>query len=497
MVNKVWLGLPADLESKRPRPALITVSRQRASGGEEHREQDARPLLPLWCALVAHVVNLGSTEAKCDGAGAALDKERNGIMDLGTFDMEHPRVYGDLMRDSKIDEAMFGRVIPILGNKTEMDDDSQHDWKACAVFQGNNIRTKTGTDLAELFREVANAPASIVATRVALATVVLRKLRVSFRDAKQAFLQSTRGNGFTPTWAELPKSWWPDAWYFDGKCRQRPRFTRPMVLMMLCLYGHPESGTIWERALEQMLIQRGSQKVVMWPGVYCRKDDYSVFIVYADDLMLAASCEKTFLHWRALERFVEFKEEEAGIDRYLGPYHKLQDYDPKQPDVVRTFSLSMADYAKNAVSKFIAERLATLKKVSSPYVEDTEGDGDTGGIYSSRCPSHAATLMFFARVCRPDLSTIVPRLCSNVTSWTVTDDKRLARTMSYIESVGGLELFAQFSPKHLGELVLQVYTDAEWNGNPDTTKSTSGLWIVLHNSTSGDSWQISWNSRAQ
>jgi hypothetical protein len=85
-------------------------------------------------------VNLGSQEAKCDGARAALDKERNGIMDLGTFDMEHPREYGDLRRDGLIDEAMFGRVFLILGKKNaEMDDDDEHAWKARAVFEGNKI----------------------------------------------------------------------------------------------------------------------------------------------------------------------------------------------------------------------------------------------------------------------------------------------------------------------------------------------------------------------
>ena len=117
----------------------------------------------------------------------------------------------DLMRDPKVSECMVGRVSMILGKKNaEMDEGDEQSWKARAVFQGNNIRTKTGADPAVLFREVANAPASFVAARAALASAVLRQLRVSFRDAKQAFLQSVRGKDVTPTWAELPKSWWPD-----------------------------------------------------------------------------------------------------------------------------------------------------------------------------------------------------------------------------------------------------------------------------------------------
>jgi hypothetical protein len=498
MVEKIWKGLSADIASLRPRPALIMQGSSPQQVQPQHQPQDARPLLPLWCALVTRIVNLSSIEAKCDGARAALDKERDGLMKANTFDMNNPREYSDLMRDNKIDEAMFGRVFMILGKKNaEMDERDEQTWKARAVFQGGNIRTKSGADPADSFREVANAPASIVAARAALATAVLRQLRVSFRDAKQAFLQSVRGKDFTPTWAELPKSWWPDAWYFDGKCRQRPRYTRPMVLMLLCLYGHPESGAIWENDLDQTLVQHGFQKVKMWPGVYCHMDDYSIFIVYVDDLMLAASCDKTLAHWRSLEKFIEFKDEEASIDRYLGAYHRLQEYDSKRPLAVRTFSISIADYAKNAVAKFVATRPVTLKKVSTPYVEDDENIAESVGVYASSYASHAAALLFLARVCRPDLSTIVPRLCSNVTRWTTTDDRRLIRTMAYIESAGDLELFAKFSPSDLDELVLQAFTDADWAGNPDSTKSTSGLWIRLFNPSSGNSWQISWNSRAQ
>lgn len=213
--------------------------------------------------------------------------------------------------------------------------------------------------------------------------------------------------------------------------------------------------------------------------------------------MLAASIAETLKHWRNLEKFIEFKDAEASIDRYLGAYHRLSEFDPKRPLAVRTFALSMADYAKNAVAKFKATRPVTLKKVSTPYIEDDETMVDAVGLYASSCSSHAATLLFLARVCRPDLSTIVPRLCSNVTRWTTTDDRRLIRTMSYIESVGDLELFAQLSPEDLLDLVVQVFTDADWAGNPDSTKSTSGLWVRLYSPTSGNSWQISWNSRAQ
>ena len=41
-----------------------------------------------------------------------------------------------------------------------------------------------------------------------------------------------------PTWLRLPKDRWPKGW--KGKCND------PLVPMLLALYGHPDSGGIWE-----------------------------------------------------------------------------------------------------------------------------------------------------------------------------------------------------------------------------------------------------------
>ena len=219
----------------------------------QHRPHDQSPNRPLWCSLVTRIVNMNSNEARCKGAQDAIDKERDGIMSRGTFDMDHPRELADLMADRTVNEAMVGRVFCILGKRNAEMTEEHQSWKARAVFQGNDIRTKSGVDAAQLFQEVANAPASFVASRCTLATAALRRLRVTFRDALQAFLQSRiDGKDRVQTYAELPKSWWPDTWFADGSKRSQPLFRRPAVRMLLCLYGHPESGSIWEKDLEQV-----------------------------------------------------------------------------------------------------------------------------------------------------------------------------------------------------------------------------------------------------
>ncbi len=64
----------------------------------------------------------------------------------------------------------------------------------------------------------------------------------------------------------------------------------------------------------------------------------------------------------------------------------------------------MAEYAQAAAGTFQEEKGATVSTVGSPYVYDgNDADDKVQGVYQSSCASHAATLLFLARVCRPDL----------------------------------------------------------------------------------------------
>ena len=48
------------------------------------------------------------------------------------------------------------------------------------------------------------------------------------------------------TWVELPYDWWPEEW-------KKRRMRRPVVPLVLALYGHPLSGTCWENYYDDKL----------------------------------------------------------------------------------------------------------------------------------------------------------------------------------------------------------------------------------------------------
>ena len=135
----------------------------------------------IWPSLVVRQISLSSAEAKTPEAIEARDKEIAGHRKRGTWDESTVREFRDLMRDPTKKEVMSGRVFGILGNKNDELPESEQSLKYRAVFQGSNIRTKTGISAIELFEEVSNAPASFTAVRCALAAAVLRKLSVSVR----------------------------------------------------------------------------------------------------------------------------------------------------------------------------------------------------------------------------------------------------------------------------------------------------------------------------
>ena len=182
---------------------------------------------------------------------------------------------------------MFGRVFSILGIKNEELGDDQKIWKARCVFQGSNVRTKTGTSAADLFVEGSNAPASFAATRAAIGVAALRGFNASLRDAETAYLQAVIDTPTrTPTFVELPREWWPDSWFHDGALRQIPKYDRPHCRLLRALYGHPEAGALWEARLDSIMKTLGWSPTPGNGKVYSHTRTGAAMVVYVDDMLL-------------------------------------------------------------------------------------------------------------------------------------------------------------------------------------------------------------------
>ena len=75
--------------------------------------------MPLWCSLITRVVKPKSAEARCEGAEKASRKELSNMDAKKVWDTNGVYSLKNILRNSKIPEAMFGRVFSILGIKNE------------------------------------------------------------------------------------------------------------------------------------------------------------------------------------------------------------------------------------------------------------------------------------------------------------------------------------------------------------------------------------------
>ena len=123
----------------------------------------------------------------------------------------------------------------------------------------------------------------------------------------------------------------------------------------------------------------------------------------------------------------------------------------------------MDAHARNAVDKFQKACGSKLSEVASPYLQSEEAlnEGIAGRVCSKSNASLVATLLFLARVARPDISVAAQGLCRVVTKWTTTHDGTLGRLCNYFGSTGAISLVAELDPDDLLQVQVCLWSQAD------------------------------------
>ena len=122
-----------------------------------------------------------SEEAQEPEAKEAAAKEVAYHVERGTWDLSRVREFSEWMRDDAYTEVLVGRVFVTLGVKFAEMAKSERKFRARAVYQGNNIWSRSGRSVYEIIDEVSNSPSSLTAARTAMAVGM---------DASNAYLQA-------------------------------------------------------------------------------------------------------------------------------------------------------------------------------------------------------------------------------------------------------------------------------------------------------------------
>ncbi|CAE7285864.1 unnamed protein product [Symbiodinium natans] len=76
----------------------------------------------------------------------------------------------------------------------------------------------------------------------------------------------------------------------------------PVVPLKLALYGHPDSGGIWERHCETELKKVGFEPVLtdIWKSVFYNADLELLMVIYVDDFKLAGPTKNIQKGWESI-----------------------------------------------------------------------------------------------------------------------------------------------------------------------------------------------------
>jgi hypothetical protein len=122
-----------------------------------------------------------------------------------------------------------------------------------------------------------------------------------------------------------------------------------------------------------------------------------------------------------------------------------------------------------------------LRKVVSPFIEQRADSPEEAGKAGALAPVASKILMkilYAARMARPDLLRATCYLATRITKWTPQCDKMLYRLVCYIHS--SLDYFLHgWIGDDPQKLELCLYTDADFAGDPDNARSTSGVYLCL------------------
>ena len=408
-----------------------------------------------------------------DDARKAMRKEWLGQHAAGVYDFSVVREYDDVVREakSKGTEVHMARVHGICVEKNYQlpAGSPSRKFKGRGVLLGNQVKNQFWE--AAFFQDLGNSPATFEASRWADFYGCLPGYSVKLADAIQAYIQAKLTG--PPCWVELPEDAWPDNVNFR-------KFRRPVVRLVKALYGHPDSGTMWEQHCDQKVRELDFIPVgEEWPSMYFHKKLKLLLVIYVDDLKLAGPEENLTKGWEMLRSKLNI-EPETDLGLYLGCIlrkgsSKLHDGTP-----VSTMTYDMEGLLKLSVEKYldIVGKDTKLKNVSTPSLPEetkkhksrapcpgnpknkttcpwcahefdpdaplfteqgTQGDDVTPGESArGALAPHAASvlmkLLYAARIARFDLLRSINSLARNVTKWTVDDDAKLYHLMCYVNS---------------------------------------------------------------
>jgi hypothetical protein len=257
------------------------------------------------------------------------------------------------------------------------------------------------------------------------------------------------------------------------------------------LYGLKQSGRNWHNELKGFLINQGFKTAQYDSCLFTRKngEKMDLILVWVDDIIM---CSDNEAFGDEFKKAVEtrYKVSDFGeLNWFLGMNITID----KEKKEIR---VNQKRYINSLLEKY---GMTECKPVATPAIENTkltkedcprEGSVEQTEMKGVDYRGIVGSLNYLAQSTRPDIAFAAHRLSCFVTNPSKTHYIAAKRVMRYLKGTRDTELVYRHDKNGIR---LTAVTDADWAGNSDNSRSTSGFGVTL-NETSAS---ISWNSKQQ
>jgi hypothetical protein len=331
-------------------------------------------------------------------------------------------------------------------------------FKARLVAKGYN--QKEGIDYNETFAPVAK----FNSIRTVLAIAAVRRYTVHQMDVKTAFL-----NGELEEEIYMEQ---PEGAEVSGK-------ERLVWKLRKSLYGLKQAPRVWNEKLDAYLKEVGFRRCESDHSVYVNESLKVILLVYVDDLLIAGQLEGVLKTKEMLSSKFDMSD--------LGQVHWLLGMKVEvHPGGIR---MSQQLYVEGVLKKFGMEdchpvgtplegRLTEAKDLDEREKEEMENVPYRQAI---------GCLMYLMVGTRPDLAVAVSQVSRFMENPGPQHWQAVKHILRYLRGTASWCL--NYSSE--GKLDLVGYCDADWAGDQDTRRSTTGYTFVLGGAS------ITWNCKRQ
>jgi len=330
-------------------------------------------------------------------------------------------------------------------------------YKARLVVKG--YMQREGVDFTEVYAPVSKH----TSLRALLALVAAEDLELHQLDVKTAFL-----NG------ELEEEIWvvqPPGYELGGKgmsCRLKK-----------ALYGLRQAPRAWYNRLQAELALHGFVPSESDPGLYVKHDKggSTYLLVWVDDILVAGSAKSV----QGVKDVLR-----ASFDvRDLGEANFFLGMEVERDRGSKTLKLTQMKYTAELLHKYGLQGANSKKVPLSPAVKLSREGSEKLDTAVSGYGELIGSLLYLSVCTRPDITYAVGALARYMSD---------AREMHW-ECAKGVLRYLCGTAKHGivygGKSALAGYCDADYAGDVDTRRSTTGYLFVLHGGA------ISWSSKLQ